>query len=66
MYRVNVQGTVLMLDGENLLDLLVQMRDEMRGVIVPFNGGYVIDSLTHNSVVVNVSRLPEGVLRHAA
>lgn len=66
MYRVNVEGTVLALDGAGLIELLVSIRTEWDGIITRCKGGYVVDSLGKSSVMVNVTPIPANVLACAA
>lgn len=59
MYRVNVNGVVLMLSPDALFDLLEEIRSEMRGIITRCADGYVIDSLQR--ACVHVIARPLGV-----
>lgn len=55
MSLVTIDGkTTLLLDNYGLLDLLMDIKSHVKGVIVPCRDGYVVDSLGHNSVHVIV------------
>lgn len=55
MSLVTIDGkTTLLLDNYGLLDLLMDIKSHVKGVIVPCRDGYVVDSLGHNSVHVVV------------
>lgn len=55
MSLVTIDGkTTLLLDNVGLMDLLVDIRSHVKGVILRCKDGYVVDSLGHNSVHVIV------------
>ena len=55
MSNVTIDGRyTLVLDNEGLFDLLESIKSHVKGVIVPCEDGFVVDSLGHNSVHVVV------------
>jgi hypothetical protein len=68
MFRINCNGTVLVLDGPGLFDLLHDIKALMRdAVIVPCKRGYVVDSLRGSqSVLVTVDECHPTVQAGAA
>lgn len=55
MSHVTIDGKhTLTLDNVGLFDLLQDIRSHLKGVIVPCNDGFVVDSLGHNCVHVIV------------
>lgn len=60
MFRVNVNGVVLVMDDDGLFDLLQEIKSMLKGVIVRCRGGYVVDSLGHQSIMVFATRIDMG------
>jgi hypothetical protein len=66
MFRVNVEGRILALSPEGLLDLLLDLQTRMQGIITRCDRGYVVDSLDTRCVLVVVTPLAEPKVEVAA